>query len=55
MNKLPRQPDLVLLDLMLPDMDGWQVYHTRADQAIQHIPVIVITPSQKNRYGARRM
>jgi CheY-like chemotaxis protein len=33
---------------MLPDMDGWQVYHTlRADQAIQHIPVIVITPSRR--------
>jgi len=37
-------PDLVLLDLMMPDMDGWEVYQQmRADKATQDIPVIVIT------------
>ena len=43
------QPDLVLLDLMLPDMDGWQVYHAlRADDTIKHIPVIVITAKSQS-------
>jgi two-component system response regulator VicR len=37
-------PDLVLLDLMMPDMDGWDVYHhIKADETTRHIPVIVIT------------
>jgi CheY-like chemotaxis protein len=39
-----QRPDLVLLDLMLPVMDGWEVYRQmKADEALQHIPVIVIT------------
>jgi two-component system response regulator VicR len=37
-------PDLVLLDLMLPDMDGWEVYRRmRTDEALKDIPVIIIT------------
>jgi len=38
------EPDLVLLDLMMPELDGWQVLQRiRAYPQLQHIPVIVIT------------
>jgi DNA-binding response OmpR family regulator len=37
-------PDLVLLDLMMPGMDGWEVYQQiKANEKTRHIPVIVIT------------
>lgn len=37
-------PDLILLDLMMPDLDGWDVYQQlKADEATKSIPVIVIT------------
>ncbi len=38
------RPQLVLLDLMMPDMDGWEVYQAmRANKDMKHIPVIVLT------------
>lgn len=37
-------PDAVLLDVMMPEMDGWEVYkEMRADAALKHIPVIIVT------------
>ncbi len=38
------KPDLVLLDLMMPDMSGWDVYQQmKADEYMKTIPVIVVT------------
>jgi DNA-binding response OmpR family regulator len=43
------KPDLVLLDLMMPVMDGWDVYQQmKADTSPQHIPVIIITAKAQN-------
>ncbi len=44
-----KHPDLVLLDLMMPDMDGWEVYQQmKADPALRDIPVIVVTAKAQN-------
>lgn len=38
------QPDAILLDVMLPDMDGLTVFkHLQANPATRHIPVILLT------------
>ena len=38
------KPDLVLLDLMMPDIGGWEVYRQiKADPELAQIPIIVVT------------
>ena len=38
------KPDIILMDLSLPVMDGWEATrHVKADQALRHLPVIGLT------------
>jgi two-component system, OmpR family, response regulator VicR len=39
-----RKPDLLLLDLMMPDINGWDVYReVKTDKQLADIPVIVVS------------
>ncbi len=41
------RPDLVITDLMMPDVDGFAVIDTmKADPELQHIPIVVITAKE---------
>lgn len=39
-----QRPDLMLLDLMMPGMTGWEVYETvRATPSLRELPVLIMT------------
>lgn len=41
-----RHPDLILLDVLLPDLDGWEVcrlIRSRREEAIGSVPIIMLT------------
>ena len=46
-------PDLILVDLMMPDMDGWQVYHQLRE--FSSIPVIFVTAYDTPKNEARAL
>ncbi len=38
------KPDVLLLDLMLPDIDGWDIYHKmKNNEELAKIPVIIVS------------
>lgn len=38
------RPDVILLDVMMPRMDGWQVLSAlKADESLRDIPVVMLT------------
>ncbi len=42
-------PDLVLLDIMMPQMDGWEVYsRIRANPRTKDIPVAMLTAKSQS-------
>lgn len=59
LRSLPELPDLILLDLMMPKMDGFQFrLEQEKDSKLAEIPVVVMTADvnaaeQANRMGVR--
>ena len=44
-------PDLIILDVMMPGNDGYQIFASlRENAATQHIPVIIMTDHAENIY-----
>ena len=42
------RPDLILLDLIMPVMDGWTfLQHCRTDPQFAHVPVLVMSTTSK--------
>ena len=42
------QPDVLLLDLMLPDIDGWDIYEQmKNDDELTQVPVIIVSARDK--------
>lgn len=38
------QPDLILMDLRLPDIDGWKAtQRIKADESTRHIPILALS------------
>ncbi|MBI3885801.1 MAG: response regulator [Opitutae bacterium] len=49
-DRSPGNPALLLLDLNMPRVDGWEVLRTiKSDPALKAIPVVVFTSSSRDR------
>jgi len=50
------QPDLILLDLMMPDLDGFKLLEiVKSEEALRNVPVIVVTAKELTRDERHRL
>lgn len=53
---LKQQPDLILMDINLPDITGWELTKKlRENPATQHIPIIAVTANSLEQYQQESM
>ncbi len=45
--QIDKKPDLVLLDIMMPDMDGWEVFR-KIKEINPNIPIAILTAKAQN-------
>jgi CheY-like chemotaxis protein len=45
-------PSLVVLDLWMPEMDGWQLRHRMQKEGFSDVPIVVMTAAQSQRPSA---
>lgn len=48
LNRLQCQPDLILLDLIMPEMDGWEFLRQKRKTPAAGVPVFVLSASDEN-------
>ena len=56
LHRAPRNPDVILLDIEMPRMDGYELTSTlRAQSAHQHIPIVMITSRAGEKHRQKAM
>ncbi|HEY3523813.1 MAG TPA: response regulator, partial [Candidatus Limnocylindrales bacterium] len=51
-NAAAQAPDAILLDVLLPGMDGWEVLRrVKADPALRDVPVVIVTVVEEKEIG----
>ncbi|MFN8459213.1 MAG: response regulator transcription factor [Anaerolineae bacterium] len=48
------KPDVLLLDLMLPDIDGWEIYQQmKHDRELSKVPIIIVSARSQAQDAAK--
>ena len=46
---IEKKPDIILLDLMMPNIDGWEVFRQiRESEETKNIPIVIVTAKSQD-------